>query len=178
MWSGWGIRTLSRDHPSYNPMSYQNGSVWPHDNGMIAIGFKQYGFAAEAARVAHAVSDAGSYFALYQMPELYAGIERDDANFPVQYPDANVPQAWAAGSAFSMLQALIGFEPDAPTGKLYLDPALPDWLPDLVLSDMRLGKQLFDLRFWRDGQETRFEVLKGDAQAVERRSLARGLPHD
>jgi glycogen debranching enzyme len=159
-------------------MSYQNGSVWPHDNGIIAIGFRQYGFAAEAAQVAHAVSDAGSYFALYQMPELYAGIERDDANFPVQYPDANVPQAWAAGSVFSMLQALIGFEPDAPAGKLYLDPTLPDWLPDLVLSDMRLGKQSFDLRFWRDGQETRFEVLKGDAQAVERRSLAQSLPHD
>ena len=76
----------------------------------------------EAARVARAISDAGSYFALYQMPELYAGIERDDANFPVQYLGANVPQAWAAGSVFSMLQALIGFEPDAPGGKLYIDP--------------------------------------------------------
>ncbi len=178
MWSGWGIRTLSSAHPSYNPLSYQNGSVWPHDNGIIAIGFRQYGFAAEAAQVARAVSDAGSYFALYQMPELYAGIERDDTNFPVQYPEANVPQAWAAGSVFSMLQALIGFETDAPAGRLYLDPALPDWLPDLTLCDLRLDKQSFDLRFWRDGQDTRFEVLKGDAQAIERRSLAHGLRHD
>ncbi len=72
MWSGWGIRTLSARHPRYNPMSYQNGSVWPHDNGFIAIGFKQYGFAEAAARVARAVCDAGGYFALYQMPELYA----------------------------------------------------------------------------------------------------------
>jgi glycogen debranching enzyme len=175
MWSGWGIRTLSRDHPAYNPLSYQNGSVWPHDNGIIAVGFRQYGYAEEAARVAHAVVDAGSYFALYQMPELYAGIEREDANFPVQYPEANVPQAWAAGSVFSMLQGLLGFEPDAPQGKLWLDPALPEWLPDLTLTDLRLGKRSFDLRFWREGDETRFEVLKGDALAVERRSLAECL---
>jgi glycogen debranching enzyme len=175
MWSGWGIRTLSRDHPSYNPMSYQNGSVWPHDNGIIAIGFKQYGFAEEAARVARAIIDAGSFFALYQMPELYAGLEREDANFPVQYPDANVPQAWAAGSVFSLLQALLGFEPDAPQGKLYLDPKLPDWLPDLTLTDFRLGKQSFDLRFWREGEETRFAVLNGDAHAIEWRHLAECL---
>jgi glycogen debranching enzyme len=183
MWSGWGIRTLSAFHPRYNPLSYQNGSVWPHDNGIIAIGFKQYGFVEEAARVAKAVSDAGSYFTLYQMPELYAGIERDDANFPVQYPGANVPQAWAAGSIFSFLQALLGFEPDAPRGKLYLDPVLPDWLPDLRLNDLRLGKQAFDLRFWREGARTRFEVLKGDRAVVEPgpapRSTERAAqPHD
>lgn len=168
MWSGWGIRTLSADHPRYNPMSYQNGSVWPHDNGLIAIGFKQYGFTEEAARIARAVTDAGSYFALYQMPELYAGMQREDANFPVQYPDANVPQAWAAGSVFSLLQALLGFEPDAPHGKLYVDPVLPEWLPDLSLIDLRLGKEMFDLRFWREDGQTRFEVLKGNAAMVER----------
>jgi glycogen debranching enzyme len=171
-WSGWGIRTLSTQNPAYNPLSYQCGSVWPHDNGIIAIGFTQYGFAEEAARIAHALSDAGSYFALYQMPELYAGIEREDSNFPIQYPDANVPQAWAAGSVFTLLQALIGFDADAPRGKLYIDPMLPDWLPDLHLVDFRLGKRVLDLRFWRDGEETRFEVLKGDARVVERRSLA------
>ena len=172
MWNGWGIRTLSTQNPAYNPLSYQCGSVWPHDNGIIATGFKQYGFAEEAAQVVRAVSDAGSYFALYQMPELYAGIEREDSNFPVQYPDANVPQAWAAGSVFSLLQALIGFNADAPRGKLYIDPVLPDWLPDLHLVDFRLGKRVFDLRFWRDGEETRFEVVKGDERVVERRSLA------
>jgi len=172
MWSGWGIRTLSAQNPAYNPLSYQNGAVWPHDNGIIAMGFKRYGFAEEAARVARAVTDAGSYFALYRMPELYAGIEREDTNFPVQYPDANVPQAWAAGSIFTLLDALLGFDPDAPGGKLYIDPVLPDWLPDLLLTDLRLGKQVFDLRFWRDGGETRFEVQKGDRHAVEQRRLA------
>jgi glycogen debranching enzyme len=176
MWSGWGIRTLSTQNPAYNPLSYQCGSVWPHDNGIIAVGFKQYGFAKEAAQVVRAVSDAGSYFALYQMPELYAGIEREDANFPVQYPDANVPQAWAAGSVFTLLQALIGLDADAPRSKLYIDPMLPDWLPDLHLVDLRLGKKVFDLRLWRDGEETRFEVVKGDPRAIERRSLAAAAP--
>ncbi|HEY3912521.1 MAG TPA: glycogen debranching N-terminal domain-containing protein [Stellaceae bacterium] len=175
MWSGWGIRTLSGDHPAYNPLSYQNGSVWPHDNGIIAIGLRQYGLVAEATQVARAVIEAGSFFALYQMPELYAGIERDQVNFPVQYPDANVPQAWAAGSVFSMLQALLGFDPDAPRGKLYVDPSLPDWLPELTLKDLRLGKRVFDVRFRREADETRFEVLKGDADAVARRSLAESL---
>jgi glycogen debranching enzyme len=175
MWSGWGIRTLSARNPAYNALSYQNGSVWPHDNGMIAIGFKQYGFAEEAARIARAVTDAGSYFALYRMPELYAGIEREDTNFPVQYPDANVPQAWAAGSIFSLLQALIGFDADASGGKLYVDPVLPDWLPDLRLTDLRLGKRVFDLRFWREGDQTRFEVLKGDPAVVEQRNLVAGV---
>jgi hypothetical protein len=83
-----------------------------------------------------------------------------------------VPQAWAAGSVFTLLQALIGFDADAPRGKLYIDPMLPDWLPDLHMVDFRLGKRVFDLRFWRDGAETRFEVVKGDERMVERRSLA------
>ena len=77
MWSGWGIRTLSADHPSFNPHSYQNGSVWPHDNGLIAIGFKRYGFHAEAARIARDISGACSYFMLHQMPELFAGLARE-----------------------------------------------------------------------------------------------------
>ena len=147
MWSGWGIRTLSSDHPSYNPYSYHNGSVWPHDNSIIAMGFKRYGFHAEAARVARDVSEAASFFMLHQLPELYAGIARDGSNFPVQYTGANVPQAWAAGSVFLLLQAMLGFQPDAENDLLYLDPWLPPWLPDLTLRDLRIGSQTFDIRF-------------------------------
>jgi glycogen debranching enzyme len=174
MWSGWGIRTLSAKHPAYNPYSYQNGSVWPHDNGIIAMGFRRYGFAEEAARVARDVSRAAGYFARHQVPELYAGIQRDMTNFPVQYLGANVPQAWAAGSAFAFLQAILGFQPDAPHDRLYLDPALPTWLPDLTLIDLKVGKRTFDLRFWRDGEKTLWEVLKGDRHAVRLRSYASG----
>ena len=174
MWSGWGIRTLSANHPAYNPYSYQNGSVWPHDNGIIAMGFRRYGFAGEAARIARDVSRAAGYFTLHQVPELYSGIQRDPTNFPVQYLGANVPQAWAAGSAFAFLQAILGFQPDAPDGRLFIDPALPAWLPDLTVMDLRVGEQNFDLRFWRDGEKTRYDVLKGDQGAVEHRSYASG----
>jgi len=172
MWSGWGIRTLSADHPAYNPHSYQNGSVWPHDNALISLGFRRYGFAAEANHIVRDVSAAASYFVLHQMPELYSGLQRDPTNFPVQYLGANVPQGWAAGSVFAMLQMIVGFQPDAPAGHLYIDPILPDWLPELVVKDMRVGRRIFNLRCWREGSETRFEVLKGAASAVSRRDYA------
>ncbi|OJU25014.1 MAG: amylo-alpha-1,6-glucosidase [Nitrobacter sp. 62-13] len=174
MWSGWGIRTLSADHPAYNPFSYQNGSVWPHDNSLIALGFRRYGFAAEAIRIAHAVSNAGSYFMQHQMPELYAGLGRNAMSFPVQYLGANVPQAWAAGSAFFFLQAILGLQPNAPENKLYVDPVLPDWLPDITIKDLQLGQEKFDIQFRRDGLATRWEVLKGDAGAVVNSSFATG----
>jgi glycogen debranching enzyme len=172
--TGWGIRTLSALHPRYNPYSYQNGSVWPHDNAIIALGFRRYGFHAQANQIARAISGAASYFLSSQLPELYAGIEHRANNFPVQYIGANVPQAWAAGSAFALLQAIVGFRPDAPNGRLFIDPVLPAWLPDLVLEDLRVGAHHFSIRFWRDGDATQFEVLKGDKQAVQRRSFASG----
>ena len=169
--SGWGIRTLSSLHPAYNPHSYHNGSVWPHDNSIIAAGFKRYGFAAEAAVIAHDITRAAGHFLLNQIPELYAGIQHDGTNFPVQYLGANVPQAWAAGSAFALLQAMLGILPHAPRGRLYVDPHLPDWLPDVMLLDLRLGDTVFDIRFWREGESTRFEVLRGDPHAIETRSV-------
>ena len=168
MWTGWGIRTLSADHPAYNPYNYQTGSVWPHDNALIAMGFKLYGFAAEAARIAHDISIAASHFLLNQLPELYTAFERDETTFPVQYIGANVPQAWAAGSAFMLTQAMLGFLPDAPRNKLYIDPSLPMWLPDLAVQDLRVGKHKLDIRFWREGEQTAFEVIRGDPGLVER----------
>jgi glycogen debranching enzyme len=176
MWSGWGIRTLSADHPSYNPYSYQNGSVWPHDNGLIAQGFKRYGFADEANQVAHDLIHAAKFFMLNQLPELYAGVQRDNGNFPVQYLGANVPQAWAAGSVFSLLQAMIGFQPDAPNGVLAIDPTLPEWLPDLTVRDLRMGDQCFDIRFARLGGRTVHEVIRGDKKAVVRRPMTVWAP--
>src|SRR5262252_9465404 len=171
MWSGWGIRTLSTFHPAFNPYNYQTGSVWPHDNATIALGFKRYGFGAEAARIARDISGAASHFLFNQLPELYTAPERDETNFPVQYLGANIPQAWAAGSVFTLMQAMLGFMPDAPRGKLCVDPLLPEWLPDLTVSDLRVGKQRFDIRFWRDRGQTQFEVLQGDPKAVERGSF-------
>ena len=172
MWSGWGIRTLSSDHPSFNPYNYQTGAVWPHDNSLIAMGMRRYGFDAEAAALARDISGAASHFLLNQLPELYAGLQRDPTGFPVQYLGANVPQAWAAGTPFLLLQTMLGLEQDAPRGKLYVDPALPAWLPDVRLIDLRLGRRRFDIRFWRDGKETQFEVLGGPRSAVERKAMS------
>src|SRR5215475_2998604 len=171
MLSGWGIRTLSSLNPAFNPYNYQTGSVWPHDNAIIALGFKRYGFGVEAARIARDISEAASHFLLNQLPELYTTIKRDETSFPVQYLGANIPQAWAAGSVFLLMQAILGFRPNAPRGKLYVDPSLPEWLPDMTVLDLRVGKLRFDIRFWRDGGETQFEVLQGDPKAVERGSF-------
>jgi glycogen debranching enzyme len=158
MWSGWGIRTLSSANPAYNPFAYQLGSVWPHDNGIIALGFKRYGFAAEAARIARDISEAASYFLSHRLPELYAGVERRPGTFPVQYLGANVPQAWAAGSVFHLIQAILGLRADAPNSLLYLDPQLPRWLPDLALRGLRVGAARLDLQFWREGERTRWDA--------------------
>ncbi|WP_131116413.1 glycogen debranching N-terminal domain-containing protein [Lichenihabitans psoromatis] len=171
MWSGWGIRTLSADHTSFNPYNYQTGAVWPHDNGFIAQGTKRYGFHDETCRIAEAITRAAGYFALDQMPELYAGTQRDDSNFPVQYIGANVPQGWAAGSIFSLLQAMLGFQPDAPAEKLFVDPALPDWMSTLTVRDLRVGSMSFDICFERKGDWTEFTVLTGPKDAVVRRSM-------
>ncbi|WP_409189778.1 glycogen debranching N-terminal domain-containing protein [Bradyrhizobium sp. RDM4] len=174
MSSGWGIRTLSAEHPAFNPLSYQNGSVWPHDNSLIAMGFRRYGFAAEAASVAFDVARAGSYFAQYQMPELYAGLQRDAISFPVQYLGANVPQAWAAGSTFLFLQAMLGIQPNAPEQRLYVDPVLPEWLPEITVTDLRVGELQFDIRFRREAGTTQWEVLRGGASNVVGRSSSTG----
>jgi glycogen debranching enzyme len=168
MWSGWGIRTLSARHPAYDPYLYQRGSVWPHDNGIIALGFTRYGFTAEAARIARDISEAASHFASYRLPELYAGVERQPGGFPVQYLGANVPQAWAAGSVFHLLQAILGIRADAPEGRLLVDPHLPQWLPDVTLHGLAVGGARVDLKFWLEGQATRWDAsVRAGRIAVE-----------
>jgi glycogen debranching enzyme len=169
MWSGWGIRTLSADNPAYNPFSYQLGSVWPHDNGIIAAGFKRYGFAEEANRLARDIFEAASYFNAYRLPELYAGLPREPGSFPAQYLGANIPQAWAAGAVFHLIQTILGLRADAPRGKLYVHPTLPRWLPDLTLRGLKVGRSSLDLRFWREDDGSRWEVLEaaGEIEVVE-----------
>jgi glycogen debranching enzyme len=164
MWSGWGIRTLSSENPAYNPFSYQNGSVWPHDNGIIALGFKRYGLSEEVAAIARDISEAASYFVFYRLPELYAGIKREPGSFPVQYLGANVPQAWAAGSVFHLLQAILGLDADAHKKTLYIDPVLPLWLPDITMHHLRVGTSTVSMRFWIENKQTRYEVLSGEGE--------------
>jgi glycogen debranching enzyme len=103
------------------------------------------------------------------MPELFAGIERKQEGFPVPYPDANIPQAWAAGSIFFFIRTILGLAADAPHEKLLLQPVLPDWLPDLTLTNLEVSKAKVDLRFWREGRQTRWEVSRqvGELEVCE-----------
>jgi glycogen debranching enzyme len=148
MFSGWGIRTLSSDHAAYNPFSYHTGSVWPHDNAIVASGFRRYGFNAEAGRVARGMFDAASRLIAYRLPELFAGLPRQVGSFPVQYLGANVPQAWAAGSVLRLVAVLAGIRArtDGDGSRLLVDPALPDWLPGLTLRNVRAGRGAMSVR--------------------------------
>ncbi len=164
LWSGWGIRTLSAKNPAYNPISYQLGSVWPHDNSLIAAGLKRYGYDSEANQVAEGIFAAASYFEAGRMPELFAGIERQPESFPVHYPDANVPQAWAAGSIFFLIRTILSLEADAPQHRLRVRPTLPEWLPDLELTNLAVGEAMVSLRFWHEDEVTRWEVTHLDGE--------------
>jgi glycogen debranching enzyme len=125
------------------------------------MGCKRYGFGQEAARIARDISEAASYFVSYRLPELYAGTRREPGSFPVQYLGANVPQAWAAGSVFHLLRAILGLDADVHRKTLFLDPALPPWLPDITLHNLRVGADRVSLRFWREREETRYDVIAG-----------------
>lgn len=171
MRSGWGVRTLSSENAAYDPLSYQTGSVWPHDNALIALGFRRYGFVREACEIASEVTAAAGYFSLSKIPELYSGMPRVLHAFPVKYRNANAPQAWAAGAAFAFMQAMLGYQPDAPNGRLYIDPHLPEWLPAISLKNLRVGSKAVDLDVWRDGDRTEWDVVSGDAGLIARRDF-------
>jgi glycogen debranching enzyme len=149
MWSGWGIRTLSAAHVAYDPLSYQLGSVWPHDNSIIAAGCRLYGLDDEAAQIAQAIFEATSMFASYRPPELFAGFSRDLGAFPVPYLGANVPQAWSSGALVQLVATLLGLEADAPAKRLRVRPALPEWMPVVTVRQLRVGSRSIDARVAR-----------------------------
>src|SRR6185436_5235112 len=111
LFSGWGIRTMSADDAGYNPLSYHNGTVWPHDNSLVALGFMRYGRWAEAHRIVLSMLEATRHFG-FELPEVFAGLPRRETPFPIAYPTAARPQAWAAGTPVLLLQVLLGLEPD------------------------------------------------------------------
>jgi glycogen debranching enzyme len=173
MFSGWGIRTLSATSKRYNPLGYHMGTVWPHDNSLIAMGFKRYGFEDELNEVATALFDAARAFPYYRLPELFGGDERSVHQAPVPYPVACRPQAWAAGSIPMMTQAILGLCPDAPARKLTIvRPHLPYWLESVRVNALRVGSAEVDLRYRRRAGETRVEVtdIRGDLRVEKRRS--------
>jgi glycogen debranching enzyme len=134
MFTGWGVRTMAEGMNGYNPIEYHNGTVWPHDNSFVAAGLRRYGFGADAARIAYALLEASTYFD-WRLPEVFAGYPRALTQFPVEYPTASSPQAWATGTPLLLLRAILGLEPDL--GGLRTDPLLPAEITHLSLKGIR-----------------------------------------
>jgi glycogen debranching enzyme len=171
MFSGWGIRTLSALERRYNPISYHLGTVWPHDNAMIAAGFRRYGLDGPAVRILASLVEAANGFPHQRLPELFAGFERGDFSAPVSYPVACHPQAWAAGSVPYLVQVLLGLEPEGFERRLrVVRPALPAFVHEVELRDVPVAGARVDLRFRRRGTATavRAEVIsvRGDLEVV------------
>ena len=171
LFSGWGIRTLAASMAGYNPIGYHLGTIWPHDNAIAAAGLLRYGFREEASRVGAAMLEATMYFRDSRLPELFCGFDRARSPYPVPYPVACSPQAWAAGSLVQLLSAMLGLEPDAATRTLVLhSPTLPEWLPEVRLENIRVGEAVVDLRVRRANGLAGVEVLRrtGDLSVVVR----------
>jgi glycogen debranching enzyme len=150
MFSGWGVRTLSSKARAYNPIGYHLGTVWPHDNSMIAAGFRRYGDDRGALRIFQGLFDAAFHFRAHQLPELFCGFSRQDYEIPIDYPVACHPQAWAAGTLPFLLTTLLGLEPDAFGKRLRIvRPLLPDGLDRLDVKQLRVGGASVDLAFHR-----------------------------
>jgi len=161
--SGWGIRTLAMSEPHYNPMSYHNGSVWPHDNGLIALGLARYGHVQPAAKIFGAMFDAASYMDLRRLPELFCGFLRRQHNAPTQYPVACSPQAWAGATMFALLQATLGLKLSAGSGEIsFYRPALPDFLDRLHVRNLRLNGGSADVLLQRHGPDVTVTQTRRD----------------
>jgi glycogen debranching enzyme len=153
-YTGWGVRTVAADAPRYNPMSYHNGSIWPHDNAMIATGLALYGDTAAATRIFQGMFDAATYMDLRRLPELFCGFPRFRGRGPTLYPVACSPQAWASGAFFALLQASLGIEQD-PFANLirFRNPTLPAFVDRIVLRRLKAGSGSVDLSVERHGDD-------------------------
>ncbi|HKY33790.1 MAG TPA: glycogen debranching N-terminal domain-containing protein [Candidatus Polarisedimenticolia bacterium] len=161
MFSGWGIRTVGAAEARFNPMSYHNGSVWPHDNALIAQGLARYGRKGGALTVLSSLFDATHLGAMQRLPELFCGFPRRAGEGPTRYPVACAPQSWAAGAVFMLLRAVLGLSIDAPRTQLRLfSPALPPWLHELKLENLRVGQGSVDLVLHRYGDDVGVSILR------------------
>jgi glycogen debranching enzyme len=152
MFSGWGIRTLSSAHPVYNPLSYHCGTVWPVEQATIAFGLRRFGFDARALELAEGLFALAALYPQGRIPECVGGYARRE-HAPGAYPQANAPQLWNATAFPLLVHTILGLQPVAPASTLVVSPALPPWLTDVVLHDLRLGDAKATVRFWRDDQE-------------------------
>jgi glycogen debranching enzyme len=159
--NGWGVRTIACHESRYNPLSYHNGSVWPHDNAIIAAGMARYGFREFAGRILMSLLDVSSTVELHRLPELFCGVDRRLGQGPTLYPVACSPQAWAAGAVFMLLQACLGISVNAKEKLLVFDrPYLPNGVPQLHMRDVRLGNSRISLYLERNAGPVRLEILE------------------
>lgn len=150
MFSGWGIRTLSEHEQGYSPIGYHIGTVWPHDNALIASGFRRYGYAQPACRIFTSLLEAAMHMKAYRLPELFAGYSRAQYDVPVVYAAANPPQAWAASAIPYLMQTLLGLEPHGLDHRLLVkQPVLPVGVRHVELSGLRVGTARVGLKFSR-----------------------------
>ena len=163
--TGWGIRTVARGEARYNPMSYHDGSIWPHDNALIALGLARYGLKHSVEHVFGALFSAATYMDLRRLPELFCGFRREKGRGPTLYPVACAPQAWASATPFTLLEAALGLEFDAQRGEIRLrNPRLPAFLNEVILRELRLGPSSVDLHVRRHGDDVSLEVLRTRGQ--------------
>jgi glycogen debranching enzyme len=161
MFSGWGVRTVADTECRYNPMSYHNGSVWPHDNAVIALGMARYGERQAALKLLEGLFAASTFFDLHRLPELFCGFARRSGEAPTLYPVACAPQAWAAGAVFLLLQAVLGLRIDGTRGEVVIaHPALPESINRLILGNLRVGDSRLDLLVERHGEHVGTRVLR------------------
>jgi len=163
--TGWGIRTVARGEARYNPMSYHDGSIWPHDNALIALGLARYGLKHSVEHVFGALFSAATYMDLRRLPELFCGFRREKGRGPTLYPVACAPQAWASATPFTLLEAALGLEFDAQRGEIRLrNPRLPPFLNEVILRELQLGPSSVDLCVRRHGDDVSLEVLRTRGQ--------------
>ncbi|HET9514688.1 MAG TPA: amylo-alpha-1,6-glucosidase [Gemmatimonadales bacterium] len=163
--SGWGIRTLGSAEVRYNPMSYHNGSVWPHDNAIIAAGFARYGLREAVLQPFEGLFEAATYLDLHRMPELFCGFERRPGEAPTLYPVACLPQAWASGSVYMLLQACLGLSVEARTSVVrFSNPLLPEWLPSVRIYNLEVGRGSLDLLLERHPHDVGVTVLRREGK--------------
>ena len=167
--SGWGIRTVATGEARYNPLSYHNGSVWPHDNALIAAGLAGYGFKEMAGEILSGLLAVSTFVDLNRLPELFCGLDRRTREGPTLYPVACAPQAWAAGAAFLLLQSCLGLSLDAEKKQIRLDgPYLPEAIPELWLRDLRVADACVDLFLERRNDLVRLQILhkRGEVEII------------
>ena len=163
--SGWGVRTIAQGSARYNPISYHNGSIWPHDNALIAMGFARYGLRAPLVQLLSGLFDAALFLDLRRLPELFCGFARRPGMGPTGYPVACLPQAWSSAAVLAILGAALGISFDLSARQIrFTRPVLPPWLEELRLTNLRLGDASADLLLQRSHNDVALHVLRRDGE--------------